>query len=91
VRVALGASHGVIMRLVLADGMVLAALGTGAGLVAALGAARVISSLLYGVAPTDLAAFTTSGVVVMLVTLAATYIPARRALASNLLSVLRSE
>jgi putative ABC transport system permease protein len=79
VRVALGAERGDILRLIVATGGKLAAIGLGIGVVLALALTRTITSLLYDVASTD--PLTLSAVVITLaaVALLASYLPARRA------------
>jgi putative ABC transport system permease protein len=91
VRMALGAAAPDVMRMVLVQGLKLASVGTGAGLIASLGAARLMSSLLYGVRPTDPLAFAVSAMIVLLVALGASYGPARRALKLDPLEALRCE
>jgi predicted permease len=79
VRVALGATRGQVVRLVVRQGIVIAGAGVLAGLAAALIATRVLRSLLYGIVPSDLATFAAIVVVLVATTVAATCIPARRA------------
>jgi len=64
---------------VLIDGVRLAALGAALGVTGALVLSRVLASLLYGVGATDLRTFVAVPVVLCLVALAASYLPARRA------------
>ncbi len=79
VRMALGAQRGNILRLVLQKGMTLTLLGVGIGLAVAFGLTRLMTSLIYGVSPTD--SLTYAGVALMLTLVAflACYIPAWRA------------
>jgi predicted permease len=79
VRVALGATRGHVVRLIVGQGVALAVIGIVCGLAGAIAATRVMRSLLYGVEPTDPA--TLFGIVGMLIVavLAASWIPARRA------------
>ncbi len=91
VRMALGAERQDVLRLVLAEGLRLAAIGTGIGLLASLAVTRLMSTLLYGVRPRDPLTFAVSSVVVILVALAATYIPARRATRVDPMVALRYE
>jgi len=79
VRVALGASPRDVTRLVLAEGMWMTGGGVLLGLVGARLLAGVIASLLYGVSATDVGLFVAAAVAVVAVSLAATYVPARRA------------
>ena len=88
---ALGAGTPDVLRMMLRHGLVIVGLGLGAGLVASLVATRVLSSLLYGVEPTDPG--TLVAVVALLggAALAACYIPARRATAVDPVTSLRTE
>ncbi|HKG94606.1 MAG TPA: ABC transporter permease [Gemmatimonadaceae bacterium] len=79
VRIALGAGRGHVLALVLGQGARLALAGTAAGLAGALALSRVLSSLLYGVRPTDLATFVGVPAALVVVALGACYVPARRA------------
>jgi len=83
VRVALGATRGGIVSMVLAQGMRVALYGAGAGVIVALLVTRFLASLLYGVAATDLATFAGVMGLVLAVTLAATLLPAGRAARIN--------
>jgi predicted permease len=91
VRLALGASRSEILRLVVGEGMLLAAIGTAAGLTAALGLTRLMGSLLYGVRPADLATLTTASLLLAGIALLACYIPAWRATKVDPLVALRYE
>ena len=79
VRVALGAERREILRLVLAQGVGVAACGTVAGLLGAWAATRVLVGLVGAVKPTDPAAFGAVSALLIAVAIAATYVPARRA------------
>ena len=79
VRMALGAGRGRITRLVSGDGLVLALIGIGIGLAAALGIAEFLSSFLYGISPWDPMTFAATSFLVLTVALLASYVPARRA------------
>jgi putative ABC transport system permease protein len=79
IRMALGAGRRDIMSAVLRHGMVPSAIGIGIGLVGAVGLTRVLSSMLYGVAPTDVATFGGVAVLLALIATLACYMPARRA------------
>ena len=91
VRLALGAKPGVVLRLLLRQGMTPVAIGVVIGLIGALGLTRLMSSLLFGVSPTDPLTF--AGVALLLVTVAllACYLPARRAMKVDLAASLRHE
>ncbi|MDB4910314.1 MAG: permease, partial [Gemmatimonadetes bacterium] len=89
IRVALGAHASDIVRLVIRQGVALALTGAAVGAVAALATTRVLKTLLYSVSATDPVAF--GGVLVMLciVALVASYLPARRASRLEPMDVLR--
>ena len=91
VRVALGAQRAHVLGLVLRQGVVLVAIGVAIGAAMAAGATRVLSSLLYGVPPTDLVAFTGAAALLALAAIAASWLPARRAAAVDPVIALRSE
>jgi predicted permease len=91
IRMALGAERGDILRMVVGHGLKLAAIGTGAGLAASLLAMRLLATMLYGVKPTDPIAFAGSAALVILVALAASWIPARRAATIDPMKALRTE
>jgi len=91
IRMALGAERRDILRLVLGHGLALAAIGAGIGLVASFAAMRLLSTMLYGVRPTDPLTFAGSSVLVILVALAASWFPARRAASIDPMQSLRTE
>ncbi|MDB4875800.1 MAG: permease [Gemmatimonadetes bacterium] len=91
VRMALGASPGDALRMVLRDGLTLAGAGIVVGLVAAAGAARAMSGLLYGVTATDPITFVAVPVALGLVALMASYLPARRATRVDPTTALRGD
>ena len=80
IRMALGARPAQVRRLVLGHGMKVAAAGAALGLAAALAGARLLSSLLHGVSPYDAATFAAVALVLSLVALSASGLPARRAM-----------
>ncbi|MGD0010715.1 MAG: ABC transporter permease [Terriglobia bacterium] len=91
VRLALGASRREILRLVVGEGMTLAAIGTAVGLTAALGLTRLMASLLYGVRPADPATLVAVSLLLAGIALLACYIPAWRATKVDPLVALRYE
>jgi putative ABC transport system permease protein len=88
---ALGATRGDIMRLVVGNGMVLTFGGIAIGVVASLAVTRVMSNLLFGVTATDLTTFVVVSALLATVALVANYIPARRATRVNPVIALRYE
>jgi ABC-type antimicrobial peptide transport system permease subunit len=91
IRMALGARRGDVLRLVLAQGLRLSAVGAVVGLVGALAASRLMSGFIYGVAPTDPLSYAASTLVAICVALLACYLPARRATRVDPMVALRYE
>ncbi|MEJ2542250.1 MAG: hypothetical protein P8188_20180 [Gemmatimonadota bacterium] len=91
IRMALGAKGEQVERMVLGQGARLAGLGIGIGVVTALALTRVMASLLFQVSPTDPVTFTGAVAALVLVALAATYLPARRAAMTDPMEALRFE
>jgi predicted permease len=91
VRVALGASPLDILRLVLGKGIGLTAAGLGIGVLMAFALARLMSTLVYGIALGDPLTFVAGAGLLLLVAFLASYFPARRAMNLNPVDVLRSE
>jgi putative ABC transport system permease protein len=89
IRMALGAERHDILRMVLRHGSLMAVAGIALGIVAALGLARLITSLLFQVSATDPPTFAVAPVVLIAVALLACYIPARRATRVDPLVALR--
>src|SRR6202167_4151645 len=91
VRMALGAKHGDVLRLVLRQGIVLTGFGVGLGIAGALALTRLLESYLYRVQPTDPIAFGSTALLLGAVAMLASYIPARRATRVDPLIALRHE
>ena len=91
IRLALGAAPRAVKRMVVSQGLGLVAAGLAIGLAGSFALTRVMSGLLYGVAPTDPLTFATVGVVLALVAVAASYLPARRATRIDPILALRTE
>jgi predicted permease len=91
VRMALGASHRDVSRMVLRQGMILAVIGVVVGLVVAVGLTRLMSALLYGVEATDPVTFGVVAAMLVAVALVASYLPAIRASRTDPLAALRFE
>jgi putative ABC transport system permease protein len=90
-RMVLGAQGGDVLGLVMKQGASMAGIGVAAGLICALILTRLMASLLFEIAPTDLATFGSVTAVLALVALAACYIPARRATQVDPMQTLRYE
>jgi len=91
IRVALGAQRSDIFRSVMVRSAALVLIGVAAGLAGAFGVTRVLQNLLFEVKPTDAATFAAVSCLLILVALAATYIPARRATSVDPMVALRYE
>ncbi len=91
VRIALGARPRAVMNMVLHRGLLLAGTGVAAGLLAAFGLTRLMSSMLYGVNPVDAVTYVTVAVGTTAVVLFASYLPARKAAGVSPLEALREE
>jgi putative ABC transport system permease protein len=91
IRLALGAQRGNILKMVLRRRLGLAAAGAGFGVAGALIVSHLMAGLLYGVSPNDLPIFGGVTLVLTIVALAASYIPALRAMRLDPTTTLHSE
>ena len=91
IRMALGADTDRVMRLVLRQGVVLTAIGVAIGVAGGAAAAQALQSLLFGVSPLDPLAFAGASLTFGAVSLAASYVPARRAMRVDPMVALRAE
>jgi putative ABC transport system permease protein len=91
IRMALGATRSEVLRMILFGGLRVAALGIAIGVLLAAAATRFLSSLLYGVRGTDPATFAFTIAVLLAAALAASYVPARRAMRVDPMVALRYE
>ena len=90
-RLAIGAQPRQVLLLILKQGFVLTAIGVIFGLAAAFALTRLLSGLLFGVAAIDVSTFATISLLLVLVSIAACYVPARRAMKIDPLQALRYE
>jgi putative ABC transport system permease protein len=91
VRMALGAQQGQVLLLIMRQGLVLAAAGVAAGIALAVVLTRFLATLLFGVQPLDAVTFVCVALLLMLISLAACYLPARRATRVDPIAALRYE
>ena len=91
VRVALGARPNDVLKLVLGEGLRITLAGTALGLLGAFALSRIVKSLLYDVSATDAPIYGASAAAIVIVTLIATFVPARRAVRVDPTLALRSE
>jgi putative ABC transport system permease protein len=91
IRMALGAGSGQVVRLVLGQGVGMAIVGIGLGVVGALGLSRLTTSLLFGVSPADPVTFGAVAAVIALVAMVACVVPTRRATRVDPLAAIRME
>ena len=91
IRMALGASHSDVLKMVVTDGMKPILAGVGIGLVAALALSRLVASLIFGVHPTDPLTFTAVVLILVTVGIIANILPAYRATRIEPVRILREE
>jgi len=91
IRLALGAARRDVLRMIARGALQLAAAGVVCGIVGGIALTRLMSTLLYGVSPTDLRTFAAVGGLLVAVTLAAAFVPARRASRVDPIITLRYE
>ena len=91
IRLALGAQHTSMLGMIIKEGLVLALIATGIGLIAVFNLTRILSNLLLGVNPTQVLTFTAISLLLIMMSLVASYIPARRIMKINLSTALRTE
>jgi ABC-type antimicrobial peptide transport system permease subunit len=91
IRMAIGAQQGDVSRLFVRHGLLLTAVGVVVGIAAAVGLTRLMSALLFGVSPLDLATYVAVAVTLGAIAFLASYIPARRASSVDPVVALRWE
>jgi ABC-type antimicrobial peptide transport system permease subunit len=91
IRMALGASHSDVLRMIVTDGMKPILLGVGIGLAAALALSRLVASLVFGVRPTDPLTFAAVVLILITVGMLANVLPAYRATRIEPVRTLREE
>jgi ABC-type antimicrobial peptide transport system permease subunit len=91
IRLALGAEQRDVRRLILRHGLMLTGVGIAAGIIVSLATSRMISALLFGVAPSDPVTYAGVSIALSAVALLATWLPARRASQVEPLVALRYE
>jgi predicted permease len=91
IRMALGAQRGVVVRMVLGEVLVLAAVGLAIGMATALVTSKFVASFLYGMKPNDPLALTLAVAILLAAALLAGYVPARKASRIDPMTALRHE
>jgi putative ABC transport system permease protein len=91
VRMALGADSGKVIVFVLREAVAIAVAGVVIGIPTAYAASRSLSALLFGVKPTDIFTYVSSTIGIVVIALAASYVPARRAARVDPIIALRAE
>jgi len=90
-RIALGASTGSVLRLMLRQGLTLSCIGLALGLAVAAASSRLLTTMLFEVKPNDPAVYLGVAVLLGLVALVASYVPARRASRIDPITAIREE
>ncbi|MEM7351520.1 MAG: ADOP family duplicated permease [Acidobacteriota bacterium] len=91
IRLAVGARHGDLLRLVLGRGLLLASIGLALGLGGSLALSRLLTDLVFGITATDPSTYIAVCLVLLAVALAASYLPARRAARTDPIKTLRAQ
>jgi len=91
IRMALGARREDVIAMVMRESMLLVAIGITIGVVAAIAAGRFVAALLYGLAPTDVVTMTAAGLLMVVVSALAGFVPARTASRVDPMIALRYE
>ncbi|MBV9442470.1 MAG: ABC transporter permease [Acidobacteriaceae bacterium] len=91
IRLALGAQQRELKRMFVRSGLILASIGVTIGLLAAVGVTRVMKSMLFGISPLDPITYVSVPAVLAMVTLLASYVPARRAALVDPVQALKAE
>jgi predicted permease len=91
IRKALGAQYSQIINMIIKKGLVLSIIGSGIGIISALGLTHFLSGYLYGISPTDPLTFTLVPLMLIAVTMLACWLPARRAAKVDPMEALRYE
>jgi predicted permease len=90
-RMALGATRARVVALIVKEGVILACVGLGLGLVGAYFVGRTMRSTLFGIGAMDVSAFAAVGLVLLMAALLACYLPAQRAASVEPMTILRNE